>query len=171
RGMMYRDLAMIDIIGNVVATGIAIAMAFRGWAYWSLVIRPVIVSVVTTFCVWWKCRWLPGRPAFTTGVKEMLKFGLHWIGFSGADFAGKFADRIAIGHISGATGLGYYQKACLVCDNSLDLVITPLQAVAMAGLSKLRHDPEELWKSWAKALSTVAFFAMPAFGILAITSR
>ena len=171
RAMMYRDLAMIDIIGNVVATGIAIAMAFRGWAYWSLVIRPVIVSVVTTFCVWWKCRWLPGRPAFTKGVKEMLKFGLHWIGFSGIDFLGKFGDRIAIGYASGALGLGYYQKACLAYDNCLDLMTTPLHTVAAVGLSKLRGNLEELWRSWSKALSTLAFFAMPAFGILAVTSR
>jgi PST family polysaccharide transporter len=171
RAMMYQELAMIEIGASVISTAIAIAMAFRGWAYWALVLRPVTVSIVTACGVWWKCRWLPGKPAFTTGVKEMLKFGLHWIGFSGSDFAGKFADRIAIGHASGPTDLGYYQKACLVYDNCLDLVITPLQSVAMAGLSKLRHNPESLWSSWAKALSTVAFFAMPAFGILAVTSR
>jgi PST family polysaccharide transporter len=171
RAMMYQELAVVEIGASVISTAIAIAMAFRGWAYWALVLRPVTVSVVTAFGVWWKCRWLPGKPAFTTGVKEMLKFGLHWIGFSGSDFAGKFADRIAIGHTSGPTDLGYYQKACLVYDNCLDLVITPLQSVAMAGLSKLRNNPESLWNSWAKALSTVAFFAMPAFGILAVTSR
>jgi polysaccharide transporter, PST family len=171
RAMMYHDLALIDISASVVSTGIAIAMAFKGWAYWALVLRPVTVSVVTTIGVWWKCRWLPGRPTFTSGVKEMLKFGLHWIGFSGSDFAGRFADRIAIGHASGPTDLGYYQKACLVYDNCLDLVITPLQSVAMVGLSKLRNDREALWVSWSKALSTVAFFAMPAFGILAVTSR
>jgi polysaccharide transporter, PST family len=171
RAMMYRDLAMIDIIGNLVATGVAIAMAFRGWAYWSLVLRPVLISVVTTLCVWWKCRWLPGRPAFTSGVKQMLIFGLHWVGFSGIDFAGKFGDRIAIGYAGGAIGLGYYQKACLAYDNCLDLVTTPLHAVAAVGLSKLRNDVEGLWQSWSKALSTLAFCAMPAFGILAVTSR
>jgi polysaccharide transporter, PST family len=119
RAMMYRDLATIDIIANLVATGTAIAMAFWGWAYWSLVVRPVIISVVTTLGVWWSCRWLPGKPEFTNGVKQMLKFGLHWIGFSGIDFVGKFGDRVAIGFAGGAIGLGYYQKACLAYDNCL----------------------------------------------------
>jgi polysaccharide transporter, PST family len=169
--MMYQELAVVEIGASVISTVIAVAMAFKGWAYWALVLRPVTVSTITAVGVWWKCRWLPGRPAFTTGVKEMVKFGLHWVGFSGSDFAGKFADRIAIGHASGALDLGYYQKACLVYDNCLDLVITPLQSVAMAGLSKLRSNPEALWNSWSKALSTVAFFAMPAFGILAVTSQ
>jgi PST family polysaccharide transporter len=171
RAMMYQELAAIDIGASIISTTIAIAMAFKGWAYWALVLRPVTGSVVTALGVWCNCRWLPGRPAFTAGVKEMIRFGLHWIGFSGPDFAGKFADRVVIGHASGPTNLGYYQKACLVYDNSLDLVISPLQSVAMAGLSKLRYDPEGLWNSWSKALSTVAFFAMPAFGILAVTSR
>jgi polysaccharide transporter, PST family len=171
RAMMYQELAVIEISASVISTRIAIALALRGWAYWALVLRPVTVSVVTAIGVWWKCRWLPGKPVWTTGVKQMLKFGLHWIGFSGADFAGKFADRIAIGHSSGPIDLGYYQKACLVYDNCLDLVITPLQSVAMVGLSKLRNNPEGLWNSWSKALSTVAFFAMPAFGILAVISR
>jgi PST family polysaccharide transporter len=171
RAMMYQELAIVEIGASVISTAIAVAMAFNGWAYWALVIRPVTVSAVTAVGVWWKCRWLPGRPAFTTGVKEMVKFGFHWVGFSGSDFAGKFADRIAIGHASGALDLGYYQKACLVYDNCLDLVITPLQSVAMAGLSKLRNNPEALWDSWSKALSTVTFFAMPAFGILAVTSQ
>jgi PST family polysaccharide transporter len=171
RAMMYQELAVIEIGASVISTAIAIAMALKGAAYWALVVRPVTVSVVTAVGVWWKCRWVPGRPALTTGVKEMVKFGLHWIGFSGSDFVGKFADRVAIGHVSGAIALGYYQKACLVYDNCLDLVITPLQSVAMAGLSKLRNNPEGLWNSWSKALSTVAFFAMPAFGLLAVISQ
>ncbi len=171
RAMMYQDLALVDVGANVISTAIAIAMALRGWAYWALVVRPVSISILTALGVWWKCRWIPGRPVYTQGVKEMLKFGLHWLGYTASDFVGKFADRIAIGRLGGAIGLGFYQKASLVYDNSLDLMTTPLHTVAMSGLSKLRDDPDGLWKSWSKALSTVAFFAMPAFGILAVTSR
>ena len=101
----------------------------------------------------------------------MLKFGIHVIGFSGVDFVAKFGDRIAIGHAHGATDLGFYQKACLVYDNCLDLVSTPLHTVAMVGLSKMRENVQELWRAWSKAISTLAFFAMPSFGILAVTSR
>jgi polysaccharide transporter, PST family len=171
RAMRYQELAMIDIGANLISTVIAIAMALSGWAYWALVVRPVMVSILTAAGSWWKCRWVPGRPVFTPGVKQMVQFGLHWIGFTGTDFIGKFADRVAIGRIAGAADLGFYQKACLVYDNSLDLMSTPLSAVAMSGLSKLRHDPDALWRSWSKALSTVAFFAMPIFGVLAVTSR
>ena len=43
--------------------------------------------------------------------------------------------------------------------------------VPAPSLSKLQNNLDELKRSWAKALSTVAFFAMPMFGILAATSQ
>jgi len=46
-----------------------------------------------------------------------------------------------------------------------------LHGVAVSALSKLRHNDVELRRSWAKALSTLAFFSSPAFGLLAATSQ
>jgi PST family polysaccharide transporter len=58
-----------------------------------------------------------------------------------------------------------------VYDNLLDILVAPLHGVAIAGLSKLRHDPAGLREAWAKALSILAFYAMPAFGMLAVTGQ
>jgi polysaccharide transporter, PST family len=171
RAMKYRELAIVDTGASLISTVLAIVMAWRGWAYWALALRPVFVSLVTTLGLWYYCRWVPGRPVFSRGVKEMLQFGLHWLGYSATDFIGSFTDRIVIGRASGPAALGYYQKAALVYDNSLDLTTTPLHTVAMTALSKLREDRVQLGVAWSKALSTVAFFAMPLFGLLAVTSR
>jgi PST family polysaccharide transporter len=153
RAMMYQELAAIDISASVIATAVAIAMAVTGFAYWALVVRPLVANVLSVIGVWWKCRWLPGCPRFTPGVKEMLKFGFQWIGYTGTNFIGNFADRVAIGRIAGPMDLGFYQKACLLYENSLDLMTTPLHTVAMSGLSKLRRDPEALWRSLGLKLS------------------
>src|ERR1700730_4026856 len=95
RAMQYRVLAIIDVTAGIIGTAVAIGMAWQGMAYWALVLRPVTVSVLTTVGVWTACRWIPGRWQWTTGVKEMLKFGLHWLGYSASDFIGSFADRVA----------------------------------------------------------------------------
>jgi PST family polysaccharide transporter len=58
-----------------------------------------------------------------------------------------------------------------IYDNLLDVLVFPLHQVAIASLSKLQGDLVALRRSWAKALSTVAFYAMPAFGLLSVTSR
>jgi PST family polysaccharide transporter len=104
-------------------------------------------------------------------VKDMLKFGLNTTGFSMTDFAGRSSDRVAIGYRGGPSALGYYQNAMFVYDNLIDVLVGPLHAVAVAGLSKVRDDASELKRLWGKALSTLVFYSMPAFGILAVTSR
>ena len=170
RAMMFRELAVIDIVANVFGAGIAIAMAFYGFKYWALVVRPIVTNLLVAIGVWSSCRWFPQRPDISAGVKEMLKFGANLTGFSFFDFLGRNGDRVAIGNRYGAIGLGYYQNALTVYDNLLDLTF-PLHGVAVASFSKLRSNPEELRRLWAKAISTLSFFAMPAFGVLAVTSQ
>jgi PST family polysaccharide transporter len=97
--------------------------------------------------------------------------GLHSVGFSVTDFVAGSSDRIAIGHRSGATSLGHYQNAMLVYDSMIGLLMTPAHGVAVASLSKSAHDLTELRRLWRKALLTLEFYAMPAFGMLAVTSQ
>jgi PST family polysaccharide transporter len=168
---MFRELAIVDIVANVLSASGAITMASFGLGYWALVSRPVAMYSLTAVGTWFYCRWVPGRPVITSGVKEMVKFGLYLTGFSLTDFVGRNSDRAAIGRGLGARTLGYYQNALFVYDNVLDVIVLPLHQVAVTSLSKLQHDLNELRRSWAKALSTVAFYTMPTFGILAITGQ
>jgi PST family polysaccharide transporter len=171
RAVRFRELAIVDITANVLSAIIAIVMAFSGLKYWALVTRPVAMYFITAIGVWCYCRWVPVKPTMTTGVKDMVKFGVHLTGFSLTDFAGRNGDRVAVGRTLGAITLGFYQNAMFVYDNLIDVLVYPLHQVAVAGLSKLQNDRDELKRLWAKALSTVAFYAMPAFGLLAVTSR
>jgi polysaccharide transporter, PST family len=166
---MFRELALIDVAANVLSAAGAIAMAFWGFGYWALVTRPVALSALAAAGAWWYCRWRPGRPFPTSAAREMVKFGVNLMGFCLTDFVARNSDRVAVGRVLGARTLGFYQNALFIYDNVLDLLVLPLHQVAVSGLSKLQHDHAALRRSWAKALSTVAFYAMPAFGILAIT--
>src|SRR6185503_749842 len=128
-------------------------------------------AAFTLAAVCFCCRWVPGIPRWTEGVKEMLKFGLNITGFTMTDYVGRAADRVAIGKKGGSVELGYYTQAFFVYDNTLGLLAISLHSVAVASLSKLRDNLAELKRSWAKALSTLAFYAMPAFALLAVTSQ
>ena len=171
RSLMFQDIAVVEIVANVFSAAIAIAMAEYGAGYWALVVRPVLTPFLLACGAWLKCRWVPGWPTFSADVKQMVKFGVNVTAFSLTDFAGRSSDRVAIGYRSGAASLGYYQNALFVYDNLLDVLVYPLHSVAVSSLSKLRGDLNELRRSWGKALSVVAFYAMPTFGLLAVTSR
>jgi PST family polysaccharide transporter len=171
RAMMFRELGIVEVTANLLAAAVAIALALDGAHYWALAIRPVVASFLLAVGVWLQCRWLPPKPAMTPRAKEMLRFGMNITGFTMTDFAGRSADRVAVGYRFGAATLGYYQTAAFVYDNVIDIIISSLYGVAVASLSKLHDDAGELRRSWGKALSTLAFYAMPVFGLLTVVSR
>jgi PST family polysaccharide transporter len=171
RVLMFGELVAIETVANVLSAAIAIGAALYGAGYWALVVRILATPVLVSVGVWARCRWMPGWPQMTAGVKETIRFGLNITGFCMTDFAGRSGDRIAIGYRTGAGGLGLYQNALFVYDNLLDVLVFPLHGVAVASLGKLRDDLTGLKRAWSKALVTLAFFAMPAFGLLAVTSQ
>lgn len=170
RALMFQTLALIDIASNILSAALAIIVAYQGYGYWALVWRPVLLVLFTALGVWITCGWWPKRPTFTAGVKELLRFGLNITGFTITDGIGKAADRVALGYTSGSRDLGYYQNAFLVYDNGIN-VCSPLHNVATATLSKLRGDLAVLKRAWSNALSSLAYFACPAFAILAVVGQ
>ena len=172
RAMQFREIAIIEVGSNLVSSIAAILLAVYGAGYWALVAKPVLLALFTLVGVGWYCRWMPGLPRITQGVKEMTRFGMHIVGFTVIDYAGGRAiDRVAIGKRAGAEPLGYYQQCLFVYENVLGLLSISLHPVAVAGLSKLKDDLVALKRAWSRAIMTLAFFAMPAFALLAVSAQ
>ena len=171
RAMQFRHIAMIDISANLIGSAVSVVMALNGWGYWSLVAKPIVTAVLTVVFVWMSCRWFPGRPRFSSDVKELIGFGLSVTGFTMTDYLAKSADRIAIGYFLGAGPLGYFQNAFTIYSNVLSILTEPVHNIAASSLSKLRNNVDELKRSWRMALSLLSFFSAPAFAILAVTGQ
>jgi PST family polysaccharide transporter len=171
RAMKFDEISAIEIVASLLSAVVAIVMAVLGYEYWALVVRPVLMSALLAAGLWIRCGWIPGKPVMTPAVKEMLKFGLNTAGFTITDVGSKSIDKVAIGHGSGAAALGRYQNAMLIYENVLAILTTPLHPVAVAGLSKVASDPHEFRRLWGKALATLSFWSMPAFGVLAATGQ
>lgn len=170
RAMMFREIALIEVSANALGAACAIGMAYLGLSYWALVWRPVLTLLFIAVGVWITCGWWPGRPTFTKNVKELLKFGLNVTGFTIADYVAKAMDRVALGYTAGARELGYYQNAFNVYDNAIAVTV-PLHNVATTALSRLRESQEDLRRAWSSAISALAYFAAPAFAILAVLGQ
>jgi PST family polysaccharide transporter len=171
RAMQFQRLAVIDISANVISSIVGVAMAFTGWGYWALVAKPIMASALIVVGAWMSCPWLPGRPRYTSDVKELVGFGMGVTGFAVTDYFARSADRLALGYFHGAGPLGYFQNAFLLYSNLLSLLTEPLHNIAVSGLSKLRNNLDELRRSWAVALSSTSFFSVPAFAVLAVSGQ
>jgi PST family polysaccharide transporter len=170
RAMLFQRLAFIEVAAGMASGVLAIVMAASGWHYWALVVRPIAMSVFIAAGVWVHCQWLPASPTVTSDVKDMLRFGVTLIGNSVTEFCRSNLDRVAVGWRFGAASLGHYQNAGAVYTNIID-PFNYLQDVAVGSLSRLLDNLAEFRRLWAKAISMLTFFLMPAFGLLAVIGQ
>ena len=80
-------------------------------------------------------------------------------------------DRIALGLFYPTKLVGYYQNATTLYESSIVTTIAQLHTVGSAALSKLQSNPAALRKKYEVALSSLAFFFMPAAAILSVTAE
>jgi PST family polysaccharide transporter len=171
RTMQFGKIAIIQIVGTLIGTAVAILMAAWGDQYWALVFRPIATWVCVVLGVWVVCPWLPGLPRFDDEVKSMVGFGLNVVGFSVIYTVAGAIDRIALGLFYRTEDVGYYQNATTLYENSIRSTFGQLHTVGSAALSKLQSNPAALRQKYEAALSAVAFFMMPASAILSVTAQ
>jgi PST family polysaccharide transporter len=171
RAMQFRRIAMIDISANLVGSIVSVTLALSDWGFWSLVAKPIVTAAWTAAAVWINCRWVPGRPRLSPDARELVGFGLGVTGFTLTDYLAKSADRIAIGYFQGVGPLGYFQNAFTIYSNVISILADPTHNIAATSLSKLRGDIAALKRAWERALSTLSFFSVPAFAILAVIGQ
>ena len=171
RTMQFGTIAKIQISSTLAGTAIAIFLAFCGYGYWALVLRPITSSFCIAIGAWLTCRWRPSFPLFDNEVKSMVRFGLHVVGFSVTYTLARAVDRIGLGLFYRPEEVGYYQNAITLYENSLFSVLGQLHTVGSAALSKLQSNPAALRQKYEAALSALAFFLMPTAAVLSVTAE
>jgi PST family polysaccharide transporter len=158
RQMRFQALALIDLAALGIGFAIACISAWLGFGYWALVAQQLAYAGSGLVLIWCTSKWRPIRPTRNSGVGSMLKFGAH---LTIADFVGQTSvnsDSILIGRFFGAEPLGLYTRASVLLARPIQQVVTPINAVIIPVLSRLRSDPERYRRSYMRAYDTVALF-------------
>jgi O-antigen/teichoic acid export membrane protein len=171
RTMQFGRVARIQFFGTFIGIVVSIVLAFAGFGYWALVVRPIANALCVVVGAWLACRWRPGLPVVDDDVKAMVRFGLHVVGFSVTYTIAKAVDRIGLGLFYRPAQVGYYQNAVTLYENSIFAAFAQVHTVGSAALSKLQSNPVALRQKYESALSALAFFVMPAAAILSVTGK
>lgn len=171
RNMAFVPVAIIEITAAFLSTVLGIGLAWNGWGYWALVIRPILLGLFTTLGVWLFCRWRPGRPVRGSNVRPLLKFGANTLIGYLFDYITLNLDKTLIGRKFGSDQIGYYQRASYLSKIASDTLTMSLTNVAVATLSKLRGEPDQYRRFYLKGLSIISFIGMPLSVFMLISSR
>lgn len=170
RRMRFGVLTSIDILSLSAGLIVAVLLAWRGAGWWALVWRQLVATAAATAGVWWACRWRPLAPRRGAGVRSMLAFGSHVSGYSVANYFARNVDRALLGRQMGSSALGLYSKAYQLILLPINMLTTPITAVALPALSRLQHDPPRYRSYYQKGIAPLVAIGMPAVVFLFVTA-
>src|SRR5205814_7816204 len=138
RGMRFAAISMNDIAARVLAVVASVVLALTGWGYWSLVGGAVALPLVTCVGAWTLCRWAPGLPRRDRRTLPMLSFAMHTYGRFTTSYLTWNLDNFLLGWRFGPAPLGVYKKAYDLFILPVNQLSSPLTAVAVSALSRLK---------------------------------
>jgi PST family polysaccharide transporter len=170
RQMRFKTLAVRDLVSLLAGIVTVLVLGWYGAGYWALVARGLVASLTSAITVWILCRWRPGLPVRRSGVRSMLAFGSNLTGFSILNYLARNLDNMLIGKFWGSQQLGLYAKSYQLLLLPIEQINTPIAAVAVPALSRLKDSPERYREAYLRIIEKIAIVTMPGMALLIATS-
>ena len=173
---MVRDfkqdkIFLANVIAFVPSTVVLIILAESGSGAmglaWSMVVRQFVVGCVLIVAA--PRHYRPGLARSALSV--VLKFGIPLAGANIVNFTLLNVDYVFVGHLLGATALGFYMLAFTVASWPYGLLGGVINNVSMPAFSRVKHDPALLKKALATALRSVCLIVMPMCAMMLALAR
>lgn len=171
RQMKFRHLAQIDLAVAFLAPATAVALAWGGAGYWSLVSIPVTTAVFSTLLVLMSYRWKPGVFRRGVGLRSLVSYGGYVTGFNLINYFARNLDNILIGKVWGDVALGLYSRAYSLLTLPLTQISVPLIQVAMPALSRLQKEPQRFARFYLRTLNLIVTFTFPISALLLLRAE
>lgn len=170
RDLRFKRLAIAEVGTAVVGNAVTIACAWAGMGAFALVTGPAVQSVLRTVTLWALAPWRPRRFISVAAMKSIWSFSGGLLGFTIVNYSGRNADNLLIGRFSGATALGYYNRAYSVMLLPLLQVGNVVGRVMFPALSLISGDRDRVQKAYRRALRLMTFLTMPILVGMAATA-
>ncbi|MDQ1086911.1 MULTISPECIES: MOP flippase family protein [unclassified Siphonobacter] len=170
--LKFRSIAIMEIVGALTGTTVAITLAYNGFEELSLIYGQLAMHILRTALqiIYGMNLFKPQLYLSFSSIKEHLKFGIYNVGDGLLGFVQGNSDNIIVGGLLGVKALGFYTIAYQLAVFPITKLNPIILQVAYPILAKMKDDAEELKKSYLQILDMVSYFNIPLLVGLYITA-
>lgn len=161
RGFRQDRKMLADQVNNWGGALVSIGLAATGTGAMSLAVGRLAGSAASAVLLVWAA---PGTMRFgfdRERARALLRFGLPLAGSSVVVFAVATVDQVVVGHMLGATALGFYVLAVNLSNWPVTMFSQPVRSVAPAAFARLQHDPPALRGAFLSTAGLLAGLTLP----------
>lgn len=169
--LAFKRLAIVNLTSYMVASCVAIVMAFRGYGVWSLVAMTVINQAMITMLYWALNRWHPSAVFSVQSFKSLFGFGGYMLAASILQEICRNLQGIIIGKRFSTTDMGYYTQAYKLDQVTSYAIPQVLVQVLFPFFSNIQNDRERLAAMTALGMRVIAAVVFPVLIVLMIVAE
>ena len=109
--LRFKTLSIISLLAAIIALGVTIVLAYRGFGVWALVIQHILLATIPAISYWFFVKWRPILVFSVRSFKELFSFGLFMFLIQLINQFSTQLQGLLIGRFYNASTLGYYSKA------------------------------------------------------------
>lgn len=160
--LMIREKAISNILALGISGTVGVILAFKGYAYWAIVIQTLILVTILTVCYWAFSGWKPTLPCKFAPISGMFKFGSKILITNVADSVGTYLLSIVFGRYYTEKEVGYFNQANKWNSMGYGIIKGMVGSVAQPVLVEVKEERERLLRVFRKLVRFTAFFSFPA---------
>lgn len=152
----FKTKAKITLSAELLAGGIAIAMAYIGFGVWSLVVRSLLGPSFTAIFIWFSGKWHPVAVFSLNSFKELFSFGSKMLLSTLIHNASHQIYYPIIGKFFPTSTLGLYTQAERFNGVFASTLTSIIQRVSYPVLSTVQDNPQKLKKGYRRLIKSSA---------------
>jgi PST family polysaccharide transporter len=169
----FGQIALSDVVGQLIAFALAIAGALAGLGVWALVLQSIAGPVIAAgLAIAW-AKWIPSWWSRGTSVRKFVRFGAYTFFVQVVNYGTSNVDSVVVGSNSGPATLGIYSRAYQLVSLPIQQLVSPLTRVALPYLSRfatMEDGAHALQLAANRVQSILAFILIGALSLLASTA-
>lgn len=169
REFRFRENTLIQLVAGITGSVAAVTSALMGLGVWSLLIQPIVGSIVSAALIFRYCGWKPRALFAYDDVKGIMAFSYNLLGSNVISYIGRNIHNFILGKGLGPAALGHYNMAQTITYFPIGQISAVIVRVLFPALSRLQDDLPRFRAGYLSAVSAIALGTFPiTTGIFAV---
>lgn len=169
--LALKKLACINIGALVVASCIAIILAYSGFGVWSLVVMQLLNASMFTILIWMFEKWRPSLCFSLRAMKELFHFGGYLLAANILQEVCRNLQGLIIGRKFSSTEMGLYSQAKKLDDVTSLTLPNIIVQVMFPIYSQLQNDKRKMGDTLRMNVRLITFVTFPLLILLIIVAH
>ena len=164
--LMIRERSIANMVALAVSGVVGVVLAFKGFAYWAIVIQTLVLVTVLALGYWYYSPWRPHLHWKAGPIREMFRFGFKILITNTAESFGTYLLSIIFGRFYTEREVGLFNQANKWNTMGHSIVKGMVAGVAQPILVEVSEQRERQHRVFRKMVRFTSFISFPAlFGL------